>query len=72
MKKYIYSFAAAALALSSLTSCLEEVDPMGYSGFVTNDQASKAPGAFDNFVNSISSSMSGQFTYDAKNMYPYD
>lgn len=72
MKKYIYSFAAAALALSSLTSCLDEVDPMGYSGYVTTDQASKAPGAFDNFVNSISSSMSGQFTYSGKEMSPYD
>lgn len=72
MKKYIVSLAIATFTLSSLTGCMEEYEPEGYGNYVTTDQASQAPGAFDNFVNNITSSLSGQFTYSDKDMRPWD
>lgn len=72
MKKYIVSLAIATFTLSSLTGCIEEYEPEGYGNYVTTDQASQAPGAFDNFVNNITSSLSGQFTYSGSDMYPWD
>ena len=72
MKKYIVSLAIATFTLSSLTGCMEEYEPEGYGNYVTTDQASQAPGAFDNFVNNITSSLSGQFTYSGSDMYPWD
>lgn len=72
MKKYIVSLAVATLTLTSVTSCIEEYDPQGYGNYVTTDQAAQAPGAFDNFVNNVTSSLSGQFTYSGSNQYPYD
>ena len=72
MKKYIVSLAIATFTLSSLTGCIEEYEPEGYGNYVTTDQASQAPGAFDNFVNNITSSLSGQFTYSGSDMRPWD
>ena len=72
MKKYIVSLAIATFTLSSLTGCMEEYDPEGYGNYVTTDQAAQAPGAFDNFVNNITSSLSGQFTYSGKDWRPWD
>lgn len=72
MKKYIVSLAVASLTLSSLTSCVEEYEPQGYGSYVTTDQAAQAPGAYDNFVNNITSSLSGQFTYGGSSHYPWD
>lgn len=72
MKKYIVSLAIATFTLSSLTGCIEEYEPEGYDNYVTTDQASQAPGAFDNFVNNITSSLSGQFTYSGRDMRPWD
>lgn len=72
MKKYIVSLAIATFTLSSLTGCIEEYEPEGYGNYVTKDQASQAPGAFDNFVNNITSSLSGQFTYSGSSMSPWD
>ena len=72
MKKYIVSLAIATFTLSSLTGCIEEYEPEGYGNYVTTDQASQAPGAFDNFVNNITSSLSGQFTYSGSSMRPWD
>lgn len=56
MKKLIYSLAALAM----LSSCIQEFAPQ--SGSVTSEQAANAPGAFDNFVDAITSNISGQFT----------
>ena len=72
MKKYIVSLAIATFTLSSLTGCMEEYEPEVYGNYVTTDQASQAPGAFDNFVNNITSSLSGQFTYSGSDMRPWD
>ena len=59
------------VAASSLTtSCIEEIDPQ--TSTVTLDQASNAPGSYDNFVNAITSSLAGQFTYSGSDQSPYD
>ena len=42
------TFVALALAATSLTSCIEEVDPQ--SSTVTIDQAASAPNSFNKFV----------------------
>ncbi len=72
MKKYFVSLTVATLALSTVTSCIEEYDPEGYGDYVTTEQASEAPGSYDNFVNNVTSSLSGEFTYSGSNMYPWD
>lgn len=51
-----------ALAASmALTSCIQEFEPQ--SGTVTGNQASNAPGAYNNFVNAITSNISGKFVF---------
>lgn len=63
----------AALALTSVTalnSCIKEIDPQ--TSYVTADQAANAPGAFDNFVASITGSLNGEFTYSGSSEYPWD
>lgn len=71
MKKIFLSIAAAAMVLTSVTSCIEEIDPQ--TSAVTSDQAANAPGAFDNFVGAITSSLAGSFTYSGNDdTQPYD
>ncbi|MCE2616849.1 MAG: RagB/SusD family nutrient uptake outer membrane protein [Phocaeicola sp.] len=77
MKKIISMLFAVVIAGSLTTSCIEEYDPEGYKtdrGYIlaTNDQAAKAPGSFNNFVNTITSTLCGQFTYGGSSHYPYD
>lgn len=71
MKKILYSVLAAAMILTSATSCIKEIEPLGqgqdYTGgnpYATKDQVADAPGAFDNAVNAITSTLCGQFVYD--------
>ena len=55
MKKSILYIAALALTtVTTLNSCIKEIDPQ--SSTVTKDQAANAPGAFNNFVSSLTSS----------------
>jgi hypothetical protein len=63
---------AAAMAVLTLatTSCIKEIDPQ--TSYVTAEQAANAPGAFDSFVSSITSSLNGQFTYGGSSNYPWD
>lgn len=71
MKKIFSVVAVAVASLSLMTSCIEEINPQ--SNTVTNDQAQNAPGAFDNFVGAITSSLAGQFTYGGDDeTYPFD
>ena len=71
MKKSIVYMAALALtAVTTLNSCIKEIDPQ--SSTVTRDQAAAAPGAFENFVASITSSLNGDFTYGGDSHYPWD
>lgn len=62
--------AIAILTIPALTGCIEEYEPQ--SSTVTIDQAANAPGAFENFVNTLTSSLGGQFTYSGSNQYPWD
>lgn len=57
--KYIF---AAATVVVFASSCLKETLPQ--TSTVTTSQAAAAPGSFDNFVSAITSSMTGQFTYN--------
>lgn len=72
MKTIYKSYMAAALAVLTLatTSCIKEIDPQ--TSYVTADQAASAPGSFDSFVSSITSSLNGQFTYGGSSHYPWD
>ena len=55
------------------TSCIEEIDPLGQDARVTVEQAGNAPGAYDNFVSAITSTLTGTFTYGGNSStYPWD
>lgn len=71
MKNILKLTLAGALVLGMTTSCEKEVLPQ--SNTVTSDQAANAPGAFDNFVSAITSSLCGQFTHSgASDARPFD
>lgn len=70
MKNILKAFAAFALILSFSTSCIKEVFPQTSS--VTVKQAAAAPGAYGNFVDAITSSLAGTFTYGGSSNYPWD
>lgn len=70
MNKRIIAIAVAAISMTALTGCIEEYEPQ--SSTVTIDQAADAPGSFDNFVNTLTSSLGGQFTYSGGSMAAYD
>jgi len=64
MKKLIlYITGISALILP--TSCIQEFEPQG--GSVSSDQAANAPGSYDNFVSSLTSAISGKFTFSGPN-----
>ena len=69
MKKIALFFATAVLAFAT-TGCIQEIDPQNST--VTAAQAGAAPGAFDNFVGAITSTLAGQFTYSGGSQTPYD
>lgn len=58
MKLNKMTFAALVLAATSLTSCIEEIDPQ--SSTVTIDQAASAPNSFNKFVSAITADMNGR------------
>ncbi len=70
MKKIIQSVLVVAFGLICATSCIEEIDPQDST--VTGDQANEAPGAFDNFVNALTATLTGQFTYSGDDHTPFD
>lgn len=64
MKKLIlYITGISALILP--TSCIQEFEPQG--GSVSSDQTANAPGSYDNFVSSLTSAISGKFTFSGSN-----
>ena len=70
MKYIVKTLLVAALAFTT-TSCIKEIDPQ--REIVTGDQAANAPGAYNNFVDAITNSLTGSFTYyGASNAYPFD
>lgn len=70
MKKIYFAILAAALSTTVLTSCIEEIDPQ--TSTVTLEQASNAPGSYENFVNSITSTLCGQFYYNGSSHSVWD
>jgi hypothetical protein len=70
MKNIIRIFSAVIALVFMTTGCIKEIEPQ--TSVVTQEQASEAPGSFDNFVSSITSTLCGQFTYGGSSNYPWD
>lgn len=70
MKNKIFSIITVAILLLSTTSCIKEIDPQ--NNYATVEQVSNAPGAFDNAVNAIFSTLCGQFPLQGNNSRPRD
>lgn len=71
MNKFILRPAIGAAAFLSLTvGCVDEFEPQ--STTVTKQQASEAPGSFNNFVSGLTSTFAGQFCYSPASEYPFD
>ncbi len=70
MKNIIKAFLIVACTVVFETGCIQEIEPQGSS--VTLSQAAKAPGAYDNFVDAVTNSLTGSFTYSGSNQYPWD
>lgn len=68
--KNILKYTFAGILFFGMTSCEKEILPQNST--VTSDQAANAPGAYDNFVSAITSSLCGQFTYSGSDYTPYD
>lgn len=63
------SFAAIA-SLFIFSSCIKEANPM--TSTVTAAQVAAAPGSFDLFVDALTSTLAGQFTYAGNDTRAYD
>jgi hypothetical protein len=61
---------AGVVTLFTTTSCMKDVEPQ--SSTVTSTQVSNAPGAFQNAVDAITSTLCGQFTYAGSDYRAYD
>ena len=70
MKKIFNIVLAGTVVLGGLSSCIEQIDPQ--TSTVTAEQASNAPGAFDNFVAGLTNGLVGEFVYSGSDQYPYD
>lgn len=69
MKK-IFLLLAVAFGLAAATSCIDEFSPS--NDIVTGDQTTNAPGAYNNFVNALTSTLVGEFTYNGAEHSPWD
>ena len=65
MKNKIFPIIAVASLLTTATSCIKEIDPQ--TSYATVEQVANAPGAFDNAVNAITTTMCGQFPLENNN-----
>lgn len=70
MKNIIKAFLIVACTVVFATGCIQEIEPQNSS--VTLSQAAKAPGAYDNFVDAVTNSLTGSFTYGGSDQYPWD
>ena len=70
--KTIYKTLLSIVALAVLaTGCIKEIVPQ--TSTVTVTQAANAPGAYDNFVDAVTNSLTGSFTYGGNSStYPWD
>lgn len=69
MKRIIKILLVTFIAVFTM-SCVNEFEPQ--SDYVTKDQAANANGAYNNFVNSITSGLCGQFPYGGSSSSAYD
>jgi hypothetical protein len=67
MKKILLSLLVLVLVP---TSCIKEINPQNST--ITAEQAGNAPGSYDNFVNALTSTLVGKFTYSGSSHTPYD
>lgn len=70
MKNYIKIAFAATLALILLSGCIKDSVPQ--TNVATKDQVAAAPGSYDLFVDALTSTLVGQFTYAGSDNRPYD
>ena len=70
MKKIFSIVLAGTLVMGGLSSCVEQIDPQ--TDTVTAEQASNAPGAFDNFVSGLTNGLVGDFVCSDDDHDPYD
>ena len=69
--KAIYKISLlTAVVMLMASSCIKEVDPQ--TSTITEAQALNAPGAYQGFVDAITGSLVGEFTYSGSNQYPWD
>ena len=57
MNKYILNMAAAAIALTSMTSCIQDFVPV--QGVASKDQVEQAPTAINSLTNALTSTLCG-------------
>lgn len=70
MKRFLVNVAAGMIVLTTLNSCLKEIDPQ--NGVITGEQVANDPTAFGAFVDAVTGSLTGEFTYSGSDQYPYD
>lgn len=70
MKKNIYISALAALALPMLSGCIQEFQPE--SNYADKDQVVNAPNSYNNFVDALYSTLSGNFMFGSGDARPWD
>lgn len=71
MKNTLKYILAAGLAIVMLGSCIKEFSPQ--SNYATKDQVANAPGSYSLFVQALTSTLCGEFTYGgSSNKYPFD
>lgn len=69
MKNIIRTFAFLSLGIA-MVGCQDVVDPQ--TSYVTKQQNENAPGTFPNAVSTLTSSLTGQFTYRGSDYAAYD
>ena len=57
MNKYILNMAAAAIALTSMPSCIQDFVPV--QGVASKDQVEQAPTAINSLTNALTSTLCG-------------
>ena len=71
MKHYILNMAAAALALTSLTACIQDYVPE--YGKASRDEVNQSPTAFTALTNSLTNTLTGSYAYGgADELYAHD
>lgn len=70
MKKIINITLAAVASLVLFAGCIKEYTPQ--TEYATATQVANAPGSYDLFVDALTSTLVGDFTYGGSEHYPFD